>query len=153
MASERYLWLRRLKAIDAERRLVSRAVDHLSDSVARRPDQFPDLSADRGPLAGAAAAVPETDLLRTFVASETAVRALDRRRRPDAERPRAAAELIDSLVSAFRVPIPVRGAAHEVRRVCNRLAHDLDASEADLTPEEARRRLARFLSHLPEDWP
>jgi hypothetical protein len=95
-----------------------------------------------------------TYLVRLFAAFEAALRSYDRARHNAPTRTEVATVLIDSIGGRRGQGIlaSIREGAHAVRRVRNYWAHESDASQEPMTIADARARLQKYLSWLPEQW-
>jgi hypothetical protein len=61
-------------------------------------------------------------------------------------------DLLDSIAVQRGIPQDWLDDAHEVREFRNGFVHEGEGEEISLTLVEARSRLCRYLSRLPEDW-
>jgi len=95
-----------------------------------------------------------TYLVRIFAAFQAALRSYDRARHNDPTRNEHASVLID-MIGGRRgqgISVAVRAGANAVRRVRNYWAHENDAAPESMTIAEARARLQKYLSWLPDEW-
>jgi len=156
MPNRRFDWHERIKDVEGEYKAARLAVDRLSEDVAVAPDILKRRDETRAYLRDAAQNLEGTYLVRLFAAFEAALRSYDRSRHKDADRDLPASRLID--VTGGRrgqgISVAVREGAHRVRHVRNYWAHELNLilARPNMTLAEARARLQRYLSWLPEEW-
>jgi hypothetical protein len=153
MPYRRFDWHERVRAVENEYKSVRIAVDRLKSAVAS--DSIV-LGADTKPanLSAADRNLEGTYLVRLFAEFESALRSYDRARHADPTRKTDASMLIDTIGGRRGQGISdsVRQGAHAVRRVRNYWAHERDATPDPMSIAEARARLQKFLSWLPEEW-
>jgi hypothetical protein len=153
MPSLRFDWHERVRAVENEYKSVRIAVDRLNAAVAHDPTV---LQNDPTPanLIVAGRNLEGTYLVRLFAEFESALRSYDRARHNDPTLKTDASILID-MIGGRRgqgISANVRQGAHAVRRVRNHWAHERDATPEPMSIAEARARLQKFLSWLPEEW-
>jgi hypothetical protein len=153
MPNRRFDWHEHIKEVEGEYKAVRIAVDRLKAAIAATPDILHQEEA-RNHLRQADRNLEGTYLVRLFASFEAALRSFDRARHNDPSRKLHVSILIDSIsgrrgqgISAY-----VRKGAHDVRRVRNFWAHEDDATPEAMTIIEARGRLQKYLSWLPETW-
>jgi hypothetical protein len=150
MPNRRFDWHERIKDIEGE----YRAVDRLKAQLTADPSILGSDNRIRAYLREADRNLEGTYLVRLFAAFEAALRSYDRARHNDPNRDEVAAVLIDSIGGrrGQGISTAVRDGAHAVRLLRNYWAHENDAMPTPLTLAEARARLQKYLSWLPEVW-
>lgn len=152
MPNHRFNWHEHIKSVEREYHVVRLAMDRLIEQAQSTPDQF---SKDQvRNLREANARLEGTYLVRLFAAFEAALRSYDRARYNDPNRTQPASILIDEIGGRHcrRISHEVREVVHEVRRLRNFWAHEGDALPQPMTLGEARGRLQKYLSRLPNEW-
>jgi hypothetical protein len=93
-------------------------------------------------------------LRASTAAFEAALRSYDRARNNDPTRDETGSILIDSTGGkrVRAIPTAVRAGVHAVRRARNYWAHENDAAPEPMSIADARARLEKYLSHLPDEW-
>jgi hypothetical protein len=154
MPHRRFDWHEHIKDIEAECRAVRIAVDRLKEEIVLSPDLFRADNTKPKHLREADNNLEGTYLVRLFAAFEAALRSYDRARHNDPARNEIASVLIDTTGGrrGQGISTAVRDGAHEVRRVRNYWAHETTEIPAPMTLAQARSRLQRFLSWLPDEW-
>ena len=154
MPNRRFDWHEHIKDIEGEFRAARVAVDRLKVQVAAAPDLLRDDDRTRAYLVDADRNLEGKYLVRLFAAFEAALRSYDRARHNDPNRTLDAAVLIDSIGGrrGQGISTAVREGAHAVRLLRNYWAHENEAIPAAMTLAEARARLQKYLSWLPEHW-
>lgn len=154
MPSRRFDWHEHIKDVEGEYRAARYAIDHWRARLVVSPDLAARDDEARTYLGDAARNLEGTYLVRLFAAFEAALRSYDRARHQDPARTLDASALIETIGSRRGQGISraVRQGAHAVRRVRNYWAHESDASIEPMPLREARARLQRYLSWLPEEW-
>jgi hypothetical protein len=137
-----------------EYRAARAAVDRLKAGLLATPDLLKREDEARKYLRHADRNLEGTYLVRLFAAFEAALRSYARARHNDPTRNEDASVLIDSIGGRRGQGISdaVRAGAHAVRRVRNYWAHENDALLVLMTITDARARLQKYLSWLPEEW-
>lgn len=92
-----------------------------------------------------------TYVVRLFAEFEVVVRDYVAAIRSGSRRRTNVDRLVDRVTAIRTIPSDVRDGAHQVREYRNALLHDR-ALGMDLTFDECKTRLARFLSYLPPRW-
>lgn len=154
MPNRRFDWHEHVKDVEGEYRAARIAVDRLKSQVAADAGLLGYDDRTRAYLRDAGRNLEETYLVRLFAAFEAALRSYDRARHNDPNRDEVASILIDS-VGGRRgqgISTAVREGAHAVRLLRNYWAHESEIMPAPMTLAEARARLQRYLSWLPEEW-
>lgn len=131
------------------------AVDRLKRAVDETPDLLKNEDPDaRKHLKKARENLEGTYIVRLFATFEAALRSYDRARHDDPSRNTKASTMIAQIggKKVHDIPTSVRDGADQVRRVRNYWAHESDDPPYSMTIDEARARLQRFLSELPEKW-
>jgi len=154
MPNLRFDWHEHVNSTANEFQATRLAVDRFRAQILQTPDILSAVQTNLKHLRQASENLEGTFLVRLFAAFEAALRSFDRARHRDPNRIQDAAVLID--VTAGRrsqgIPSAVREGAHAVRRVRNYWAHEADELPEPLTLAEARARLQKYLSFLPEKW-
>ncbi len=150
----RFDWHEHIKDVENEYRAARIAVDELNSALTRDPRLLKKHRIAQAHLRTAVANLEGTYLVRLFASFEAALRSYDRARHKDPERKEDASVLIDTIGGRRGQGISDadRKGAHAVRRVRNYWAHENDASPEPMTIAEARSRLQKYLSWLPEQW-
>jgi len=153
MPHRRFDWHEHIKEIEGEYRAARTAVDRLKFEIAQGADAAAHDERTRANLRRADSNLEGTYLVRLFAAFEAALRSYDRARHNDPNRSLDASALIDSTGGRRGQGISSahRAGAHAVRLVRNYWAHESENPPAPMTQAEARARLQRFLSWLPEN--
>jgi hypothetical protein len=154
MPNRRFDWHEHIKDVEGEYRAARAAVDRLKAGLLATPDLLKREDEARKYLRHADRNLEGTYLVRLFAAFEAALRSYDRARHNDPTRNEDASVLIDSIGGRRGQGISdaVRAGAHAVRRVRNYWAHENDALLVLMTITDARARLQKYLSWLPEVW-
>ena len=154
MPYRRFDWHEHITEDWGEYRSARAAVDHLKASVAATPDLLKHDPVAREYLHDAHQNLAGTYIVRLFAAFEAALRSYDQARHNDPNRNEVASVLIDTIGGRRGQGIlaAVRQDAHAVRLVRNYWAHESDTLPAPMTLADARARLQKFLSWLPEAW-
>ncbi|MGD0896452.1 MAG: hypothetical protein ABR915_01370 [Thermoguttaceae bacterium] len=156
MPNLRFDWHEHIKNVEGEYKAARLAVDRLKGSLGTAaPDLLQRMGdEERARLREADRNLEGTYLVRLFAAFEAALRSYDRARHNDPTREEAASVLIDSIGGRHgrRISAADRAGAHAVRRVRNYWAHESDAAPEPMTITNARARLQKYLSRLPEGW-
>jgi len=154
MPNRRFDWHEHIKDIEGEYGAMQFAAARLEAQVIATPDILATGDARRGYIREAMRNLEGTYLVRLFAAFEAALRSFDRARHNDPSRDLSASLLIDTIGGrrGQGISSAVRGGAHAVRSVRNYWAHESDSIPEPMTMAEARARLQRFLSWLPEEW-
>jgi hypothetical protein len=155
MASNRFEWTDRLKAVEREFRVVSNALERLkialTDGVVVLPDGTTarDLDTARRLLEG-------TFLIRLWAEFETAVRSYHDCLTHGSNPRIRAVDLINTIGASSTgraFSMARRQEVHDVREYRNSLIHERDNPAPPVTLSEATRRLNSFLgAKLPEQW-
>jgi hypothetical protein len=92
--------------------------------------------------------------VRLFAAFEAAIRSYDRSVHGDPGRQTDAATMIAQIGGkrGRGILTSTREEAQQVRKVRNFWAHESDVNPGPMTIDEARARLQKFLSELPDTW-
>jgi hypothetical protein len=154
MPHRRFDWHEHIKDVENEYRAARIAVNQLNAALARQSGLLKKHGVARAHLQTADAILEGTYLDRLFASFEAALRSYDRARHNDPERKEDVSVLID-MIGGRRgqgISDADRKGAHAVRRVRNHWAHENDASPEPMTITEARGRLQKYLSWLPEQW-
>lgn len=154
MPNRLFDWHEHIRAVENEYRAVRVAMERLALDLVKAPHLLKQTDAAKSNFRIAKTNLEGTYLVRLFAAFEAALRSYDRARHKDPLRMTEAAVLIDSTAGKRGQGISqaVREGAHEVRRVRNYWAHEDNAVPNPLNIVEARARLQKFLSWLPEEW-
>lgn len=154
MPNRRFDWHEHIKDIEGEYRAARLAVDRFQFQVMESPDMLTARDATRAYLRQADENLEGTYLVRLFAAFEAALRSYDRVKHADANRNEPASILIDSIGGrrGQGISTTVRQGAQAVRLVRNYWAHENQTLPGSMTLAEARARLQRFLSWLPDEW-
>jgi len=152
MPNRRFDWHEHIKEVEGEYRVARLAVGRLKEQAAAAPDLLAHDDRTRANLRDADRNLEGTYLIRLFAAFEAALCSYDRARHNDPARAESAAVLIDSIGGrrAQGISTSVREGAHAVRLLRNYWAHEDEIMPAFLTLAEARARLEKYLSWLPE---
>ena len=154
MPNRRFDWHEHIKNIEGEYQAARIAVDWLKARLVTTPDLVAMGAEARAHLREADRNLEGTYLVRLFAAFEAALRSYDRARHNDPTRDEKASVLID-MTGGRRgqgISAAVRDGAHDVRRVRNYWAHEVDATPEPMTITNARARLQKYLAWLPEEW-
>lgn len=144
----RYDWHIRVTAVEKEYFIAQLALDRLkadvvaAELVLERPVRDRDLPAATGHLEG-------TYAVRLYSVFEAALRsfwATVKQSNPPAK------DLIDAVAGRRHVPTDYTATVHEVREWRSELVHELTGEATPIPLKEARGRLQRFLSWLPDGW-
>lgn len=154
MPNRRFDWHEHIKDVEGEYHAARMAVDRLKADAAENPGILQQDDGTRKHLRGADRNLEGTFLVRLFASFEAALRSYDRARHNDPSRDQVASVLIDTIGGrrGQGISTAVREGAHAVRNVRNYWAHESDEIPAPMTIAEARARLQRYLSWLPEEW-
>jgi hypothetical protein len=154
MQYRRFEWHEHIKDVEGEYKGARVAVDHFKAQLIAMPDIMARDDEARVYLRAADKNLEGTYLVRLFAAFEAALRSYDRARHNAPTRTEVATVLIDSIGGRRGQGIlaSIREGAHAVRRVRNYWAHESDASQEPMTIADARARLQKYLSWLPEQW-
>ena len=154
MPYRRFDWHQHLTDVWGEYTSARVAVDRLKDAVTATPDLLKKDPDAREYLRKAHKNLEGTYIVRLFAAFEVALRSYDRARHNDSKRETTAAVMIDQIGGKHGrgIQTSIRDDAHKVRRVRNYWAHETDEDPGPMTIDEARRRLHRYLSELPDEW-
>jgi hypothetical protein len=154
MRSRRFDWHQHITEVLGEYKSARVAFDRLRDAVAATPDIMKAYPDAREHLGDAHEHLEGTYLVRLFAAFEAALRSYDRAKHNDPIRETAASVMIDEIGGkrGRGIQTGIRDDVHEVRRVRNSWAHESDEDPGPMTIDEARRRLQRYLSELPDEW-
>lgn len=148
-------WHEYIMDVWREHRSTRAAVDRLKAALVENPELLRDDPDARKSLKKADKHLEGTYLVRLFAAFEAALRSYDRVVKGDPHRTTDASTLIDQMggKKGHGILTGVRQGAHEVRRLRNRWTHDSDLEPGpELSIDQARARLQRYLSHLPDEW-
>jgi hypothetical protein len=154
MPHRRFEWHAHIKNVEGEYHAARMAIDRLKAEVVATSEVMKKNDGLRAYLRDADRNLEGTYFVRLFAAFEAALRSYDRARHNDPIRNEVASVLIDT-ISGRRgqgILAAVRQDAHAVRLVRNYWAHENDTLPAPMTLAEARARLQKFLSWLPEEW-
>ncbi|OJW22683.1 MAG: hypothetical protein BGO49_01510 [Planctomycetales bacterium 71-10] len=154
MPYRRFDWHEHIREVWGEYWSAREAVDRLRAAVAAKPDLLDKDSLARKHLRDAHRNLEGTYIVRLFAAFEAALRSYDRVVHGDATRQTDAATMIAQIGGkrGRGIQSGIRQEAQEVRLVRNFRAHESDEDPGPLDIDEARRRLQKFLSELPEEW-
>ncbi len=154
MPHRRFDWHEHIKDVEGEYRAARFAVDRLKAAVVAAPDTLKADGKAQAYLRKTDSNLAGTYLVRIFAAFGAALRSYDRARHHDPTRNENASVLIDTTAGRRGQGISnaVRAGARAVRRVRNYWAHETDAAPEPMTSAEARARLQRYPSWLPEEW-
>ncbi|MHB1033391.1 MAG: hypothetical protein ACYC35_03270 [Pirellulales bacterium] len=154
MPNRRFDWHEHIKDIEGEYRAARIAVDRLKAQVVAAPDLLKDDDRTRAYLRDADRNLEGTYLVRLFAAFEAALRSYDRAWHNDPNRTESASVLIDSIGGrrGQGISTAVREGAQAVRLLRNYWAHENEAMPVAMTLAEARARVQKYLSLLPNDW-
>jgi hypothetical protein len=147
-------WHEHIKDVEGEYRAARFAVERLKAAVVATLDILKNDDSVRAHLGETDSNLEGTYLVRIFAAFEAALRSYDRARHNDLTRNEHASVLIDTTAGRRGQGISdaVRTGPHAVRRVRNYWAHENDAAPEPMTIAEARARLQKYLSWLPQEW-
>jgi hypothetical protein len=150
----RFDWHEHINEVENEYRAARFAVDRLNAALTHQSALLKKAGVARTHFRQADTNLEGTYLVRLFAAFEAALRSYDRARHNDPERKEDASVLIDTIGGRRGQGISDadRKGAHAVRRVRNYWAHESDATPDPMTIAEARGRLQKYLSWLPEEW-
>jgi hypothetical protein len=154
MPNRRFDWHEHIKDVEGEYQAARIAVDRLKAEVVATPDLLKKDDPARPYIRDADRNLEGTYLVRLFAAFEAALRSYDRARHNDPTREEVASVLID-VIGGRRgqgISAAVRNGAHAVRLVRNYWAHENDETPAPMSIAEARARLQKYLSRLPDEW-
>ena len=154
MPNRRFEWHEHIKSVEGEYQAARAAVDRLKAGLLAAPNSVQISDEARAHLREADRNLEGTYLVRLFAAFEAALRSYDRARYNDPTRDEKASVLID-MTGGRRgqgISTAVRAGAHVVRRVRNYWAHESDATPEPMTIADARARLQKYLSWLPDEW-
>jgi hypothetical protein len=154
MPYRRFEWHQPIKDVEGEHRLVRIALDRLKAEAGATPEALRHDDEARKLLRKADRSLEGTYLVRLFAAFEAALRSYDRARHNDPNRNEVASILIDTIGGrrGQGISADIREGAHAVRLVRNYWAHESDTLPTPMTIADARARLQKFLSWLPEEW-
>jgi hypothetical protein len=154
MPNLRFDWHEHIKDVEREYRAARFAVDRLTAQIAVDPRLLLEDDTTRRDLRFASMNLEGTYLVRLFAAFEAALRSFDRARHNDPNRDVVAAVLIDAIAGrrGQGISASVREGAHAVRGVRNYWAHETEVVPVPMSMAEARARLQRYLSWLPDRW-
>jgi hypothetical protein len=154
MRYRRFDWHEHITDVWGEYRSAKVAVDRLKKAVDRGPDHLRKDRVAREYLRDAHEHLEGTYIVRLFAAFKAALRSYDRARHNDQNRESTASVMIDQIGGkrGRGIQTNIREGAHEVRRVRNYWAHERDEDPGSMTSDEARKRLQRYLSELPDEW-
>jgi hypothetical protein len=154
MPYRRFEWHAHIKDVEGEYQAARMAIDRLKAEVVATPEVMKKNDGLRAYLRDADRNLEGTYLVRLFAAFEAALRSYDQARHNDPNRNEVASVLIDTIGGRRGQGIlaAVRQDAHAVRLVRNYWAHESDTLPAPMTLADARARLQKFLSWLPEAW-
>jgi hypothetical protein len=154
MLYRRFDWHEHIREVWGEYWSAREAVDRLRAAVVKTPDLLEKNSPARKHLRDADENLEGTYFVRLFAAFEAALRSYDRAVHHDMTRETDAATLIDQIGGkrGRGIQMSIRTGAHEVRLVRNFRAHESDTDPGAMTIDEARARLQRYLSELPDEW-
>ena len=153
MPNRRFDWHEHIKEIEGEYRAARLAVDRLTCQIIADPSllvsmtRYAHFSAIRTGISKGHTWSGFSPPSRRRFARTTA-------RHNDPNCDQVAAVLIDSIGGRRGQGISTadREGAHAVRLLRNYWAHEIEIMPAPLTLAEARRRLQKYLSWLPEEW-
>lgn len=154
MPYRRFDWHEHLREVWGEYSSAHEAVRRFKEAVDAKPDLLDKNSPVRKHLRNAHDNLEGTYIVRLFAAFEAAFRSFDRAQHHDRNRVIDAATMIDQIGGKHGrgIQSSIREAAQDVRRVRNFWAHDSEDNPGPMTIDEARARLQKYLSELPEIW-
>jgi hypothetical protein len=154
MPYRRFDWHEHIKDVVGEYQLARIAVDRLKAEAVATPELLGKNDEARKYLRSTDRNLEGTYIVRLFAAFEAALRSYDRARHNDPNRNEVASVLIDTIGGrrGQGISAAIRADAHAVRLVRNYWAHETDTLPAPMTIADARGRLQKFLSWLPEEW-
>jgi hypothetical protein len=144
-------WIIRIKLVEQEYSIATRAIQQLDDRARADPTILPANSKLKD-VRRTAAELPATYFVRLYSVFEAGLRrywsdGLNRDTQPPTS------DLLDGIASAREIDHPVLDPAHRVREFRNMLVHEREEEPEDaFTLGEARRHLTRFFSYLPPVW-
>ncbi len=143
--------IERVRAVEREHQAAVLAGRLLAEQLRRDPSALGALGLQQADFRKLLENLESTFLIRMFAESEATLRdawknCFGRPTQPPVK------DLLDA-VSAYRyIPRHVVEAAHEVRQYRNALIHEETEAAESISLAQARRRLCRFLSFLPQHW-
>jgi hypothetical protein len=154
MSERRFDWHEHIREVWGEYWSAREAVDRLKAAVAATPDLLDRDSTARRHLVAAHRNLEGTYIVRLFAAFEAALRSYDRAVHNAPHRQTEAAVMIDQIGGrrGRGIRTSLRRDAHAVREVRNYWAHESDSDPGYMSMDDARGRLQRYLSELPEEW-
>lgn len=154
MPYNRFDWHEHIKDVENEYRAARIAIDQLGAALTSQSGLLKKHGVAQAHFRKADANLEGTYLVRLFASFEAALRSYDQADHNDPERRENAAVLIDTIGGRHGQGISddVRKGAHAVRRVRNFWAHESGVNPGPMTIADARRRLQKYLSWLPEEW-
>ncbi|MEO6812257.1 MAG: hypothetical protein ABI353_24375 [Isosphaeraceae bacterium] len=154
MLYRRFDWHEHLQGVWGEYGSAQEAVRRFKESVDAKPDLLEKNSPVRKHLRNAHKNLEGTYIVRLFAAFEAALRSFDRSQHKNPKHETDAATMIDQIGGKREHGIDpsIREDAQAVRRVRNFWAHESDIDPGPMTIDEARARLQKYLSELPETW-
>jgi hypothetical protein len=148
VAHRRHTWQARIGGVASEYAAARAAADLLVRGLARGEVVRP-ADPNEWDVAGMSANLEATYLIRLFAAFEAGVRSYWATVGKTVPLTR---DLIDAVAARRGIPDGPRAEVHEVREYRNGLIHERDNPSQPTPLPEARGRLRRFFSYLPERW-
>jgi hypothetical protein len=154
MPNRRFDWHEHIRDVWGEYWSTREAVNRLKAAVVAMPDLLEKNTPARQHLRAAHQNLEGTYIVRLFAAFEAALRSYDRAHHNDPSRETDASTMIEQIGGrrGRGIQMGIRQDVQAVRKVRNFWAHESNISPGPMTIDEARARLQKYLSELPEEW-
>jgi hypothetical protein len=150
MPSNKFEWIRRIKAVEREHTATRFATDRLIDIAHNNPTALRD-DLRVHDLKNASDQLEGTYIIRLFAEFETSLRLFwfsSRKRDP----PSRTRDLLDGVGAGRKIPHKQIQNAHVVREYRNALVHEREKDMESISIEQSRSHLCYYLNFLPLEW-